>query len=122
MTEISRSKLTKDFENQRHAAHGREDAAGFVGAGVAEDALPLAVIAHAPGLEQAEAVEVAQGGVKVVVSFDGAKIGRGQADAVEEGLFGQPVLRHVKRARRRQHRRRFGQHLRRLRPGTFSNS
>ena len=64
---------TKRFEDQRHAAHRGVDAGGVLVADVAEDALALAVIADAAGLQDAAAAESSQRRGQIGVAVDGAE-------------------------------------------------
>src|SRR5690606_7429580 len=74
------------------------------GRGAAENALALAVIAHAARLEDAAAAEGGQRRRQIGVAVDGAEIRRRQADRIDEALLRQPVLADLQRARRRKDR------------------
>ena len=63
------------FQDQRHIAHRLAGAGKAARFHVAEDALALAVIAHAPGFQDAAAVEFFQRRRQFVVIVDGAEIG-----------------------------------------------
>ena len=87
------------------------DAALDAFGGRAEHALPLAVIAEAAGLQDADAVVRIEGGVEIGLAVDGLEGSGGDAAGVDEALFHQPVLRDFQCFRRRKHRDRLHQKL-----------
>ncbi|ENN87345.1 hypothetical protein RHSP_26621 [Rhizobium freirei PRF 81] len=88
------------FENKRYAAQGRIAAIGAVRGG-AVDALALAVITEAPGLQYALAAEIGKGCFEIGLTVDSTEAGRRNAAIIDEALLGQPVLRHLERFWRR---------------------
>lgn len=97
------------FEDERHAAKRVEGARGVLA--TPEQALALAVIAHAARLQHALATKGGQCCLQIFLAVHGAKIGGRNAATVEEALLRQPVLRGAERLRRRIDRNGGGERL-----------
>lgn len=109
------------FEDQRRAAELREDRVAVALAGLADDALALAVVAEAAGLQHRRQADGLQGTGEVVRRVHGPERRRGDAEPIDEFLLREPVLGRRQGLGVRVERRVAGQHLGGG-AGMFSNS
>ena len=109
MTDISRSKSTKDSRISGTLPIEAQAPSKPPAVTLRKTQLALAVIAHAPGLQDAAAAEGLQAHGEIAVVVDWQELRRRNPDAVEEGLFGEAVLGHFERPRRRVDRHALGE-------------
>ena len=87
----------KALQNHRHGVKLRVNIIGFGRISIFENLLALAVIAHAPRLQNAISTKYFQRAFKVINAADGQKRSCFNARLIEKILFHQPVLRRFQR-------------------------